>query len=59
MRAVAAAPAVLSPASPSAVPGGYVGVDVFFAISGLLMGTAATLGSARRQGTHVHNHRLG
>lgn len=37
LRAVAVALVVLYHAAPGAVPGGYVGVDVFFAISGLLI----------------------
>ena len=38
LRAVAVGAVVLHHASPGLVPGGYIGVDVFFVISGYLIG---------------------
>ena len=37
LRALAIAPVVLHHAAPSALPGGFVGVDIFFVISGFLI----------------------
>ncbi|ABI78773.1 acyltransferase family protein [Hyphomonas neptunium ATCC 15444] len=39
LRAVAVTSVVLFHASPSALPGGFLGVDIFFVISGYLIGT--------------------
>lgn len=52
LRAVAVALVVAYHAAPGAVPGGYVGVDVFFAISGLLI-TSQLLREADRRDTVV------
>ena len=38
LRAVAIVPVVLFHAFPTLVPGGFVGVDVFFVVSGWLIG---------------------
>jgi peptidoglycan/LPS O-acetylase OafA/YrhL len=38
LRALAIAPVVLHHAAPSLLPGGFIGVDVFFVISGYLIG---------------------
>lgn len=46
LRAIAVLSVVLYHAAPSAVPGGFVGVDVFFVISGYLI-TAIIVGSLR------------
>lgn len=52
LRAVAVAVVVAYHAAPGVVPGGYVGVDVFFAISGLLI-TSQLLREADRRDTVV------
>jgi peptidoglycan/LPS O-acetylase OafA/YrhL len=52
LRAVAVALVVAYHAAPTIVPGGYVGVDVFFAISGLLI-TSQLLREADRRDTVV------
>src|SRR5438128_2500428 len=50
LRALAVALVVVFHTSPGAVPGGFVGVDVFFAISGFLI-TGMLLAELERTGT--------
>src|SRR3954453_24173956 len=52
LRALAVALVVVCHSWPHALPGGFVGVDVFFVISGYLI-TAQLLGEVRRRGTVV------
>jgi peptidoglycan/LPS O-acetylase OafA/YrhL len=50
LRALAVALVVVCHSWPHALPGGFIGVDVFFVISGFLI-TSLLLGEARRTGT--------
>jgi peptidoglycan/LPS O-acetylase OafA/YrhL len=50
LRAVAVALVVVCHSWPHALPGGFIGVDVFFVISGFLI-TSLLLGEVRRTGT--------
>ncbi len=55
LRAVAVVPVILFHAGFSAVSGGFIGVDVFFVISGYLITTIIREGSRSRQ---LHDHGL-
>ena len=55
LRAVAVALVIAYHAWPDAVPGGFVGVDVFFAISGLLITTALLKEGDRRDTVSLRN----
>lgn len=55
LRALAVLLVIAFHASPGAVPGGYVGVDVFFAISGLLITSALLREGDRRDTVSLRN----